>query len=243
MALPVPSGPAALLLSAAQLAILSGSGNQRAWRGVRGSWADAASTQPQSLSSSTSSQTLPNTTGSDVGSAYQVQFDVVSEEDHADELEITDHPVEQGAAVTDNAYKKPSMVVVHCGFTMSGNTGPNASESRTSGAMQRLYALMLKIQVERTPVTVYTGKRTYQNMLLKSIATRSDESSEYSLPLTLVWREIIIVQTAAVNVTTTQTVQAQPENTTPTVQAGAKQLAPAPLFVPFTSAIAGAPQP
>lgn len=41
------------------------------------------------------------------------------EEVHNDELEITDHPVEQGAAITDHAFKRPAEVVIRCGWSNS----------------------------------------------------------------------------------------------------------------------------
>lgn len=36
---------------------------------------------------------------------------------HRDTLEITDHPIEQGAAVTDHAFKRPAEVVIECGWS------------------------------------------------------------------------------------------------------------------------------
>lgn len=43
----------------------------------------------------------------------------VIEEVHDDELVITEHPIEQGAAISDHSYKKPSEVVVSCGWSNS----------------------------------------------------------------------------------------------------------------------------
>ena len=45
---------------------------------------------------------------------------VVISEKHTDMLEITEHPVEVGAAVADHAYKKPSEVVMEGGFAGGG---------------------------------------------------------------------------------------------------------------------------
>lgn len=53
------------------------------------------------------------------------------EEVHDDELEITDHPIEQGASITDHAYKRPSEVVVRCGWSNS----PSSSGSLISQAV------------------------------------------------------------------------------------------------------------
>jgi len=49
---------------------------------------------------------------------------VVIEEDHDDELIITQHPVELGAIISDHAYKKPSEVRVRCAWNNSGSHYP-----------------------------------------------------------------------------------------------------------------------
>lgn len=53
------------------------------------------------------------------------------EEVHNDELEITEHPIEQGAAISDHAYKKPSEVVIRCGWSNS----PSSAGSLVSQAV------------------------------------------------------------------------------------------------------------
>lgn len=45
--------------------------------------------------------------------------DVVVEEHHRDQLVITDHPVERGAAISDHAFKLPVEVEIRCGFSNS----------------------------------------------------------------------------------------------------------------------------
>jgi soluble lytic murein transglycosylase-like protein len=46
--------------------------------------------------------------------------DVVVSEKHSDTLEITEHPVETGAAISDHAYKRPSEVVMEVGLLVAG---------------------------------------------------------------------------------------------------------------------------
>lgn len=36
---------------------------------------------------------------------------------HRDSLEISDHPIEQGAAISDHAFKRPAEVVIECGWS------------------------------------------------------------------------------------------------------------------------------
>lgn len=46
---------------------------------------------------------------------------VVISEKHNDMLEITEHPVEVGAAISDHAYRRPSEVVMQVGFAGGGS--------------------------------------------------------------------------------------------------------------------------
>lgn len=43
----------------------------------------------------------------------------VIEEVHDDELVITEHPIEQGAAISDHSYKRPAELVISCGWSNS----------------------------------------------------------------------------------------------------------------------------
>lgn len=56
------------------------------------------------------------------------------EEIHTDELEITDHPVEQGAMITDHAFKRPSQVVIHCAWSDSSSISGGLIGSAVSAA-------------------------------------------------------------------------------------------------------------
>ena len=44
---------------------------------------------------------------------------VTLEESHSDQLEISDHPVQQGASITDHAYKRPAELTIKCGWSNS----------------------------------------------------------------------------------------------------------------------------
>lgn len=48
-----------------------------------------------------------------------LQAQVTLEEVHHDELEITDHPVERGAVISDHAFKRPVEVIIRCAWSNS----------------------------------------------------------------------------------------------------------------------------
>lgn len=64
-----------------------------------------------------------NAKGADGAALGPIVAQVVIEERHHDELQITEHPVEQGASIADHAFKMPAEVVIRCGWSNS----PSAS--------------------------------------------------------------------------------------------------------------------
>lgn len=66
------------------------------------------------------------------GSLLQdIQAQAVVEEIHHDELEITEHPVERGAAIADHAFKRPEELVLK----MAWSNSPSASSSIINAAI------------------------------------------------------------------------------------------------------------
>lgn len=124
-----------------------------------------------------------------------ILMDVTVEESHTDELEITEHPVEQGAAVTDHAYVKPSTVTIKAGVSDASNKA-TAGDKRSAA----VYNALLKLQGTREPFDVVTGKRVYKNMLIKSLAVTTDQTTENVLSVTAELQQIIIAHVNAVAV-------------------------------------------
>lgn len=144
---------------------------------------------------------------------------VVVDESHVDELTITNHPVEQGAAISDHAFKNPAQVTVRYGFGMSGTA---LSFSGAGGDPKAIYQQLLDIQSSRVPFDLITGKRSYQNMLIATLAVTTDVQSENALLVTATMREVLIVETSAVTVAPAE-VHADPEKTAETSNTGVKQ--------------------
>lgn len=106
---------------------------------------------------------------------------VVVEEQGTDDLEITEHPVQEGAVIADHAFLKPVEVSIKAVF---GDDEMPLSE---------IYERLLRFQNEREPFDVVTGKRIYKNMLLKSIGVTTDRTTENILAVTFTCKEVIIV--------------------------------------------------
>lgn len=144
---------------------------------------------------------------------------VVVEEKHRDELVITNHPVQNGANITDHAYKQPAMVSLRYGWSSSG-----ALFSLDLGApsVDDVYRMLLDLQDGRQPFDVVTGKRNYSNMLIRSIDLVTDKTTEKSIIVDVLLQQIIIVETQAATLKS-PTVMTMPEKTAPVTNAGVKQ--------------------
>ncbi|ESL56746.1 MULTISPECIES: phage baseplate protein [Klebsiella] len=130
---------------------------------------------------------------------------VVISEKHNDMLEITEHPVEVGAAISDHAYRRPSEVVMQVGFAGGGSLLDfldTTSIGLSAGlSPKETYQELLDLQSSRVPFDVVTGKRLYTNMLIRALEVTTDRASENILSAVLTLREVIITST-----TTTQVV-------------------------------------
>lgn len=158
---------------------------------------------------------------------------VVVEEVHTDTLTITDHPVEQGAPITDHAFKNPAELSMRIGWSSSSvaldAVVSSVVDSVKAGKLttpkiktvRDIYEDLLKLQASRKPFDVSTGKRLYKDMLIKSISTTTDASSENSLVVSVVLRQIIIVQTKAAKLKAEN--QAKPNKTAPAADRGTIQ--------------------
>lgn len=118
---------------------------------------------------------------------------IVIEEDHEDALTITDHPVEQGAIISDHAFKNPASLTINCAWSNTQADLFDFSETYIFG----IYGELLTMQASRQLLTIITGKRMYSNMLLEVITTSSGSRTEYQLPVQLQCRQIIVVSVTA----------------------------------------------
>lgn len=145
-----------------------------------------------------------------------IEATVTIEETGSDELEITQHPVQRGAAITDHAYVKPAGLALRVMFA--------ASEDRT---LEETYQALLDLQASREPFEIVTGKRIYEDMLFKSIGVTTDKITENVLAVSCTFQQVIIVDVVLTTVPP-RAQQKNPGKTGGTEKAGAKQAKPDP---------------
>lgn len=124
-----------------------------------------------------------------------VPIDVILEEVHRSELEITRNPIEFGADVTDHAYVQPKRLTLR---------GAHASRPGAAGIIFGLdgsraaaaYGQLLMLQALREPFAVVTGLKVYSDMLIESIEATRDPERSSILDFRAELLQVIIVSSA-----------------------------------------------
>lgn len=138
---------------------------------------------------------------------------VTLEEVATDDLEITKHPVQQGAQITDHAYVKPAALSLKVLYDDAARP------------LAETYKALLELQASREPFDVVTGKRIYKNMLFKGLAQTTDRETENILSISATLEEIIIVSVQVTSVPP-RARQKSPGKTGGTDNAGTKKAQP-----------------
>lgn len=144
---------------------------------------------------------------------------VTLSENTTDILEITQHPVQQGASISDHAYKRPVVLTIQ--FIKGSNrtqnlaaiyqsllalqqpgpaTGPALLPAGVAGPQLQNAAPIPTINT----FSVTTPKRTYYNMLLASLGCVTDKRTENVLSINATFQEVIIVPITTTNVPASQ---------------------------------------
>lgn len=138
-----------------------------------------------------------------------ISVNVVLTENTNDTLTITKQPVQQGASITDHAYKEPTALAMTVLF--SANLGLN---------LDKLYQQLLDLQSSRIPFDIITPKRIYRSMLMGTLVQNTDKNTENCLSINASFQEIIIVKVSTTQVPRSK--QRQPGATGATENAGKK---------------------
>lgn len=154
----------------------------------------------------------------------QLIGDAVLEERHDDEAIITENPVEIGSVTNDHAFDLPQdldLVYVWAAGSPQANQQPSF--------LNQTYAQLLTLKQAKILLGIITGKRQYQNMLIKGLSTLTDKDTENILQIRITVRQLILVVTQTVSVSSAAQ-QSIPAKTMPTQNSGSVSLAPATNF-------------
>lgn len=129
-------------------------------------------------------------------------FDAVLSTTHTTRREVTSHPVQYRASLTDHSYQLPAEVSLDIGMSdvmdtwylpsvavgISNNFGYGAG----NGKSVRAYQKFVSLQMKGTPFNLYTKLQTYKNMIIVNITATDDFRTNQALRCRIDLREIFI---------------------------------------------------
>jgi len=124
-------------------------------------------------------------------------FDAGFSESPTDEAEVTRHPVEDGADITDHVQDLPARLSLVVGLTNSPlpEQGPMAKNRDLD-----LYLELLDVKRRGELLQVVTGLRVYDNMVLTRVAPTRTARSGQALEINIDFEEVKLTTTETVDI-------------------------------------------
>ena len=145
--------------------------------------------------------------------------DVATSEEHVDECDVTDNPVEAGAAITDNVRRRPRTLTLECvvsdtpiGAVAEARGLAEQQAAATEAFLQQLNiigapstlnpyrtaadecrAFLARTLSAREPITVTTEIRTYESMVLYNVSESRTATTGDAIRFRAMFRQVRIV--------------------------------------------------
>lgn len=133
-----------------------------------------------------------------------IELDAAVSEEHASESQITDHPVEEGADITDHVRRQPRRLVVNGWFSnhpilkLASENAQGIAGGDPQTRAQDAFAELERIKDAGTLVAVRTTLKTYESMIITSLSAPRDARRGSTLDVTIGLREIVTATTELV---------------------------------------------
>jgi hypothetical protein len=160
----------------------------------------------------------------------EIELDCAISESHVGEVDITEHPVEEGFNVSDHSRPKPDAltlegIVSNTPFNQSQRTrvikvlgdtkfqsNSQADRSQgTPGYAEAAYTKLRKLRDTGKIISVVTQIRTYSNMVMTSLAIPRDGKTGDALRFTASFKQIRVVKNKATKKVVSKEPKAQPK--------------------------------
>jgi len=122
--------------------------------------------------------------------AVELQADLTITESHQRRAEVTSHPVESGATISDHIILPPETVQLD-GFVTDATI--TEAETASLGRTQEIFDSLEQLWNETDVVTVVTGYKTYENMVIVDLSLPRDRPSSMRFSMTL--QKLTVVET------------------------------------------------
>jgi len=169
---------------------------------------------------------------------------IVIDERHEDTAQVTSHPVQATANISDHIIILPTRLAIRMGWTSYGlqSLGTYEQEAISGGGIptpnniRQIYNTVLGMFRNRVPFTITTGKRQLQNMVITALREETTERTENCLILTVYCEQVFLVQTTYTAVPGNN-VQADASASGSPVAVGTQQIKPSTISMTSAEAL------
>jgi hypothetical protein len=125
-------------------------------------------------------------------------FDAVLKTEHVNQRRITQHPIQVGANISDHSFQLPARLTMEIGVSdvMDCYNASYDWVSEEVGRSINAFQGLKKLQDSGQSLSVTTRLFTYDNMIIESISVPEDYRTLYSLRASIIFQQIITVQTS-----------------------------------------------
>jgi hypothetical protein len=128
-----------------------------------------------------------------------LQLDAAVSVQHQSEVDVTDHPVEDGSSISDHARTKPLTVTIE---GIVSDTSTRLEDERGEKFSDQAYASLKNLRDTHKLIQIVTPRETYTDMILQSLSIPENAQTGEALRFTAIFKQIRIVKSKV----TTQTV-------------------------------------
>ena len=127
----------------------------------------------------------------------RLTIDATVSQAHGADVDVTTHPIEAGAAVTDHVLKRPETLRLDC--VVADYPRPtNGVQAGAQGRSRAIYERLLASMSAGELIEVETRLRTYRNVIVQSLQSPVDSAVAGGARFSLTFSEIRIVGTKRV---------------------------------------------
>jgi hypothetical protein len=163
----------------------------------------------------------------------QLTVDALVKESHELRSQITEHPTESGESFCDHVINLPITiqlegVISNTPLTFIGvttvNSIANHIKNRSNNMAELAFKMLEEIFSKRTPISISTSLKDYDNMVLESLSIEREGSSTQSLHFKATAKEIRVVNLETIKINTPAP---KPERAKPKQRLGKQETKPA----------------
>lgn len=128
-----------------------------------------------------------------------VYLDATMSITHGGEVEITEHPLEDGSNIADGARAKQATVQMEAVVADNPLVAPEAGEAPAGkGRAQSIYAALSKVKDSSGVIRVTTQLAAYENMLMKSLSAPQAVNMGGAVRFSLAFTQVKLVRSQTV---------------------------------------------